>query len=255
MTHTLTHILQTAHRSGTVIDNLPPAARPQTPDEAYALADELAAQNGQPVVGWKIGAANGRGQAALRLSEPFAGRVFGPTLHCSPGHMAVGPRTLTIGAEFALRIARDLRVDERFDERSIAAVVDGVAPSLELNWASYSDPFGLGGLCIIADNGFNIGMVLGQLTAEWQKLDLGAISVQFRHGDGAALVGSMAGADFNPFAALAWLANDRAHRGDPLRAGQFIATGDFIGAIEASAGSSVSADFGPLGRVELTLTR
>jgi 2-keto-4-pentenoate hydratase len=246
-------LLQAAHATNRVIATPPPALRPVDLDAAYALADRLA--GGRATLGWKIGAANARGQRALALAEPFAGRVLDGTLHPSLAQLAFADRTLTIGAEFAYRLARDLRADERFDAERIASVVDALVPCLELNWASYGDPFGLGGLWIVADNGFNVGMVMGEPLPAWRDVDVARTTVHFQRDDDPPLVGSPAAANFDPLAALAWLANDRARRGDPLRAGQLVATGDFIGAIEAGPGSRVRADFGSIGRVELRLER
>jgi 2-keto-4-pentenoate hydratase len=175
------------------------------------------------------------------------------TMHTSPAQLAFAERTLTIGAEFGYRLARDLTSDERFDAAYIVDVVDALVPCLELNWASYSDPFGLGGLWIIADNGFNVGLVLGAPITDWRAVDVAGTTVHFQHNDAPPVVGSPGAVDFDPLAALAWLANDRAARGDPLRGGQIVATGDFIGAIEAGPGSVVRAEFDRLGNVELSL--
>lgn len=244
-------LLREAHAAGRVVAAPPAELRPASLDAAYALADELT--RGRATLGWKIGAANARGQQALGLDEPFAGRVLAGTLIATPARLRHAGQPLTIGAEFGYRLARDLAPAERFDARSIAAVVDALVPCLELNWASYDDPFGLGGLWIVADNGFNVGLVLGEPVADWRELDVAGTTVRFQRNDGQLVAGSPAAADFNPLAALAWLANDRAERGDPLRAGQVVATGDFVGAIEAGPGSLVRADFGALGLVELVV--
>lgn len=247
----LIELLREAHRTGRVIAAPPPELRPAGLDAAYALADELT--SGRTTLGWKVGAANARGQRALGLDEPFAGRVLEGTLLATPVSLAHVGQPLTIGAEFGYRLARDLTLDERFDAQTIAAVLDALVPCLELNWASYGDPFGLGGLWIVADNGFNVGLVLGEPVVAWREVDVAGTTVRFQRNDDAPVVGSPGETAFNPLAALAWLANDRAARGDPLRAGQVVATGDFIGAIEAGPGSRVRADFGAGGVVELTV--
>jgi len=247
----LLDLLREAHANGRAIQAPPAGLRPAGLDAAYALADALA--EGRATLGWKIGAANARGQRALRLDEPFAGRVLDGTLLASPGRLRHAGQPLTIGAEFGYRLARDLAPGERFDARTIAAAVDALVPCLELNWASYADPFGLGGLWIVADNGFNVGLVQGEPVTSWREVDVAGTTVRFQRDDGPPSVGSPGQAGFDPLEALAWLANDRGRRGDPLRAGQVVATGDFIGAIEAGPGSLVRADFGLLGVVELTV--
>lgn len=246
-------LLINARQNARLIDVVPPAAQPVSLDEAYATADALAAWTGDTVVGWKIGASVPRGQQALGLEEPFGGRVFARRVVPNGGSIRPVLAELTIGAEFTCRIGRDLGDDERFDATTIASVVDAVYPSLELNQVSYADPRGAGGWCIVADNGFNDGLVLGPEIHFWELSQLMQQPVAFyREGE---LQGEGCAADigFNPLEALAWLANDRARRGDPLRAGHLIATGEFVGAIEAGRGCMVAADFGELGFVSVEI--
>lgn len=262
MNETLLSLLISVRQNGRRLQTVPPEAKPASLAEAYATADALAAWMGDEVVGWKIGASVARGQQALGLAEPFAGRLFRRRRLASGGQIRPRLDHLTIGAEFTCRLGRDLAPEERFDADSIAAVVADVYPSLELNQVSYADPMGAGGLCIIADNGFNDGLVIGDEIEDWQvagsrwqaaseKLKQQPVAFYL---DGALWgTGCAADIDFNPLAALAWLANDRAARGHPLRAGQLVATGDLVGAIEAERGSEVMADFGPYGQVWVQL--
>jgi 2-keto-4-pentenoate hydratase len=247
----LLSLLIDARQNARLIDAVPPEAQPASLDEAYATADALAAWVGEDVAGWKIGASVPRGQQALGLEAPFGGRVFASRVVPNGGSIKPVLDELTIGAEYSCRIGRDLGVDETFDAESIAAVVSAVYPSLELNQVSYADPRGAGGWCIVADNGFNDGLVIGHAIDLWDMGQLVRQPVAFYRdgelqGDGCA-----ADIGFNPLEALAWLANDRARRGDPLRAGQLVATGDLVGAIEAGHGSLVVADFGELGIVSI----
>lgn len=256
MNKPLLSLLKDVRRNGHIIQTLPPEAKPASLNEAYATADALAAWVDDAVVGWKIGASVARGQQALGLTEPFAGRVFGQRFVANGGGIRPLLNELTTGAEFTCQIARDLGVEERFDADSIANVVSAIYPSLELNQVSYADPMAAGGWCIVADNGFNDGLVVGDEIGDWQpaaaRLEIGrlvAAPVSFYLDGELQGTGCAADIDFNPLAALAWLANDRAQRGDPLRAGQLVATGDLVGAIEAGRGSEVVADFGIYGRV------
>jgi 2-oxo-3-hexenedioate decarboxylase len=65
-------------------------------------------------------------------------------------------------------------------------------------------------------------------------------------------VASSSGANVlkNPLNALAWLANHLAKRGYEIKAGQWVTSGAATGPIPAPAGSTVTADFGKLGKVE-----
>ena len=57
----------------------------------------------------------------------------------------------------------------------------------------------------------------------------------------------------HPFAALAWLANERVRLGAPLRAGEIVATGSLMGFVAAKAGDTAEAAFAGLGTVVLRL--
>lgn len=241
-----------ARRTRTLIENVSDDARLDSLDDAYATSDALAHALGKNTVGWKIGAATERGQRALGLSEPFGGRIFHGTVLHSPARLQVGEKVLTIGAEFVLRIARDLNAAETFDAETVRVVIDAIHPALELNHPNFREPMTVGGLYLIADNGVGIGLVLGDEIKNWRARDLHSHMVSLdahetQHRGCAHDIG------FDAFAALAWLANDRAKRGAPLRAGDLISSGDLVGAIEAGANTRVVGEFGDFGMVELAL--
>ena len=56
------------------------------------------------------------------------------------------------------------------------------------------------------------------------------------------------------FEALVWLANDLSRRGFGLRQGDAVTTGTVAGVHYAEAGMRVVADFGALGKAEVTFT-
>ena len=129
----------------------------------------------------------------------------------------------------------------------ILACTGAVIPCIEINRPSFRTPFAMRGLDVIADNGSNAGLVLGPPAADWRARDLAAVSVVFRldsadraKGTGAAVMG-------HPFAALAWLADERAARGTPLKAGDIVATGSMMGFVDAKAGNVAEAVFTGLG--------
>jgi 2-keto-4-pentenoate hydratase len=235
-----------------LIADVPEDEKPHTLDEAYAVADALAAEIGQPVAGWKIGASIPRAWQHLGLTEPFGGRIFADTVYSSPALLEDTPGTLTIGAEFALRIAQDLSTDvQDYTAESIRTMVDAVYPVLELNRPSYERPMEIGGLSLIADNGVNYGLVHGEPIPDWQSVDLQQVTVTLVLNDEDHSQGIAADIGFDPVAVLAWFANDRARRGDPLRKGQLISSGDLIGPVEANPGDRVIARFDTLDQVEV----
>ena len=109
-----------------------------------------------------------------------------------------------------------------------------------------------GGPSLIADDGSHGRWIKGAPVADWQGLDLieqrGPLTV-----DGALLREGRGGnVEGGPLAATAWLANALATRGRGLRAGDFVSTGTTTQPVPATAGQSLAAAFGPIGRIEVS---
>ncbi len=252
MSTTLLDRLIQARQTNTLIDDVPSDEKPQTLDSAYMISDQLAGFISRPVVGWKIGASVQRAWERLGLAEPFGGRIFEGTVFESPALLGNVPGVLTIGAEFAFHLVQDMQHTD-YTAESAQTAVDRVYPVLELNRPHFAQPMQVGGLSLIADNGVNYGLVLGRPITAWIGLNLSHVQVHFSYNGQQISQGCAADIGFEPYAALAWLANDRARRGDPLRADQWISSGDLIGPVEASPGDVVVAEFDGYGRVEAQL--
>jgi len=91
--------------------------------------------------------------------------------------------------------------------------------------------------------------VLGPAAAAWRHIDLSSHKVTLSRNGTLAAEGSGAAVLDDPRLALTWLANDRAKRGEGLKAGQVVTTGTCIVPAKIAPGDSVVADFGELGRV------
>jgi 2-keto-4-pentenoate hydratase len=244
-------ILAAARREGRLIEGLPPAAAPRDLAEAIAIQDALARRNGT-VVGWKIGATAREVQAKIGLDHPFFGRVFAGTLRDSGAMLPAGGGHNILEAELAVRLARDC-TGTAYDTESIAAAVESVRLCIEINRPSFRAPFAMRGLDVIADNGSNAGLVLGAPVPDWQIADLAAVRVEFRINGQERARGTGAAAMGHPFAALAWLANERARLGAPLRAGDIVATGSLMGFAAAKGGDTAEAEFPGIGTVSVRL--
>lgn len=246
-------LLLGARRDGRLIDGLPPDAAPRDLGEAIAVQDALAERSGVATVGWKVGATAREIQAKIGLAHPFFGRIFAGTVHESGVVLPAGGGHNILEAEFAVRLAGALPLSD-YTAATIAAGVASVHLSIEVNRPSFRSPFAMRGLDVIADNGSNAGLVLGPDVADWRERDLAKLGVVFRvdgteraRGTGGAVMG-------HPFAALAWLANERARLGAPLAAGDLVATGSLMGFVAAKAGDTAEAEFPGIGKVGLRLT-
>lgn len=236
----------------------PGSESPLSVDDAYLIADDVARLLAQPVLGWKLGATSSGGQNALGLSAPLAGRIS--VVHRETDDLLTADMApLEIDAEVVFRLGRSIEDEVVWDETTIGSAIDVVYPALELNRPIYRDPLAWGGAWIIAAGGFSAGLVLGA-PLQYRQADNGSTAIG---GDESVTVTTSGGEGerraalnwSNALSAFAWLANDRQHRGEPLREGMLVAAGALIGPVRLEAGGSIDADFGALGRVRCSICR
>ncbi len=158
-----------------------------------------------------------------------------------------------IEAEFGFRMAHDLPpTSAPRTKEQVAAAVEGVLPGIEIVDSRFDSWTTVGAPSLIADNACNAAWVHGPVVTDWQRIDLAAHPVQLlvngkllREGTGAAVLG-------HPLNALVWLANSLSARGLGLRAGQYVTTGVTSEVYMAERGDSITADFGLIGKVDLS---
>jgi 2-keto-4-pentenoate hydratase len=247
-------------RSGEVVDDLPPALRPADLAEAYRVQDALVGRllrgEGDQAIGYKVACTNAIAQDALKIDRPLFGRLLASSTHPSPAKLpAAGFTTRVIEAEFGVRMAADVPAGSGPHTRdSIAASVGDVVASIEVVDHRFAD-WSVGALSVAADNAIHGCWVHAEPTgADWRALDLAGHQVRVSvdgtettTGTGAAVLG-------HPLTVVAWLADELERFGRQLRAGDLITTGVCTDVFQAGAPSTVVADFGVLGVVELTWT-
>ena len=154
--------------------------------------------------------------------------------------------------EFAFRLAADIpaagapyRVD------GVVDAIGSLYPAVEVVGLRIANRPSLGVRGTVADHAGNFSFVYGAAVEQWKDLDLTACAV--RHLVDGEEIAASSGANVlgNPLNSLVWLADHLAGRGYEMKAGQWITTGAATGPIPAPVGSTVTADFGPLGRVEV----
>lgn len=235
------------------VESLTPAMKLETVEDAYKTADAYVSSLGADFAGWKIGASGPVGQERFGLEAPLAGRILEGTIFESPASVPAGGMPWLVEAEISFRLAH--RVDtETMDERAIVEYVDVAFPSIELVRVRYADLDEAGGLGVIAANAMSGGLVVGTPQQEWEIDELLDQKISLYKNGELQVEGRVDEADFNPLAALTWLANHSIRRGDPVQAGQVIATGSLLGAVRAAKGDQFTASYGRLGEVQVTLT-
>ena len=256
--NTASHLLAQARVSHKRLSELPEAVRPKTPTEAYSvqdgLIDELLAHYGGSVIGYKIACTNITAQRQLHVDAPFFGRLLSAFFHESPAQVETGKFFMrVVEAEFAFEMARDLPPSATPRSREeIAGAVKGVIPGIEIVDSRFDEWTTIGAPSLIADNACNAAWIKGSLLTDWRRIDLAkqAVTVTvngkvLREGSGANVLG-------HPLNALEWLVNNLGARGLGLKAGQYITTGVTTEVYMAEREDRITADFGPVGSVDLT---
>jgi 2-keto-4-pentenoate hydratase len=241
----------------TLLDELPAPLRPANRAEGYRVQAFIEAHTAKPLFGWKIAATSEAGQKHINVDGPIAGRLLAERVIADGGIFAIGNSFMRLAEmEFAFRMARDFAPREAAYTQ--AEVIDGVAslhPAIELPDTRYTDVTVVGAAQLVADNACAHKFVLGPATTiDWRALDLAAHPVHALVDDRNAGEGVGANVLGDPRIALTWLVNELSRHGMILKAGEVVTTGTCVKPVPIVAGNRVEGDFGPLGRVCVTIT-
>lgn len=242
--------------TGRRIPALPPALRPSTRAQGYAIQALIERRSACRLYGWKIAATSIPGQVHIRVDAPLAGRILSERLIVDGGRCSLrGNRMRVAELEFAFRMGFD--VAPRSQPYSVAEIMEHVAtlhPAIEVPDSRF-DPFETAGAAqLIADNACAHDFLLGDATpAAWRALNLARHEVAGWI-DGTSIRGSGANVLGDPRIALTWLANELMQHGQRLRAGEVVTTGTCAVPIPIREGSRLSGDFGALGGVSVGFT-
>ena len=249
-------ILWEAWSAGRRISGLPRGCRPGSLDEGYAIQRAVAERSGSGAVGWKLAATSEAGQAHIGVDGPLAGRLLGSRVYRDGADVPAGPLHMGVAeAEFAFRMGRDLpsrgsSPGAPFPVEAVMEAVESLHPAIEVPDSRFEDFAVAGAPQLVADTACADLFVLGPAAPdEWRALDLASHPAVLRINGVDASAGSGANVLGDPRLALAWIANDRAARGEPLRAGEVVTTGTCVTPAPVRAGDELLADFGPLGAV------
>ena len=245
-------ILWDAWSEGRRIPALRADCRPESLDDGYAIQRAVAGRSGSGTIGWKIAATSKAGQAHIGVDAPLAGRLLESKAYRDGDRVpGVGLHMAVAEAEFAFRIGRDLPGSGvPFTVDDVMAGVESLHVAIEIPDSRFDDFASVGAAQLVADSACAEYFVLGPAAPEgWRAVDLASHPVVFRVNGAEASSGTGANVLGDPRIALAWLANDRAERGEPLRAGEIVTTGTCVIPAPVGPGHELEADFGRLGTV------
>ncbi len=246
--------LRVVRHGGALLATIDSEPAPAGLEAAYRIADELVALDVArfgPVRGYKIGANSRAGQQQLGLAEPFFGRVPARRIVASGAPLSVLPIGCTIEAEVGICMAADLPSRSRpYAGEDIRRAVRDVLPLFEINRPSYAEPFHVGGLFLVADNGVTQALVAGRAKSREQVGPWSDEQVQMSR-NAAVCAESKVGARVgDPLDAVLWLANALSKRGTGLQQGDIVASGALTPPVPFAPGDRVLARFATLGEVE-----
>jgi 2-oxo-3-hexenedioate decarboxylase/2-keto-4-pentenoate hydratase len=242
------------------IDEIPASMRPTTLDEGYVVQEAarplIAARGRGAPVGWKIGSTSPPMQAALGIPFPCAGTLYAGTVHRA--HAAIDRADYArpgLECEIAVRLAADLPAKAGGHTRaSVLPAVAAVMTSVEIVEWRFTDFKRAGVPSLVADDFFSCGCVLGPEQLPQTLAGDADIPGRFTIDGTIASGGSARDILGHPLNSLAWLADHRAARGTPLRAGDLVTLGSIVAALRLEQSGLVEASFDGLGAVTVALT-
>ncbi|MBD8828158.1 fumarylacetoacetate hydrolase family protein [Pseudomonas sp. CFBP 13602] len=195
-----------------------------------------------PARAWKLGGAPG---SLISAAGVPAGTVRASGWQVPPGHC----HALGIEGELFVRLSRDL--DEHTDLAAAYAAIDAWMPGIELCDTRWVDGIQADALLRLADQQLNRELIVGLPVTLAAVPDWSAQAATL-HVDGEQVVRGLGSHPFRePLNSLPWLARHAVARGNPLRAGDLIATGSWTGIHWAPPGASIEVDFPGIGTVTL----
>ncbi|MEW9672463.1 2-keto-4-pentenoate hydratase [Ammoniphilus sp. 3BR4] len=223
-------------------------------DEAYQVqmrAIEQKVQEGQRIVGKKIGLTSLAMQKLLGVDQPDYGHLLNHMEVSNQGSIPM-PRLFQpkVEAEIAFVLHKDLKGPSVTLEDVLEAT-EYIVPALEIVDSRIVD-WKIKLQDTIADNASCGLYVLGDQKVSVTEIDLREIEMSlYRNGElmntgsGTAVLG-------HPATCVAWLANKLFEYDVILKAGEVILSGALSAAVNAEKGDQFIADFHHLGKVEVT---
>jgi 2-keto-4-pentenoate hydratase len=242
-----------ARRQGAALEGFPG----DIPDDlvtAYQVQDLAIAQWPDPVVGWKVGyiAPERRDVSGdERLLGPiFSRQLWNATGGSTPIPVFVGGFG-AVEAEYVLRLdadAPDGQLDWTPDEA--AAVPATMYIGVEVASSPLATINQLGPRVVVSDFGNNNGLILGPEIPGWAALDESTLLAEtFIEGSSVGTGGAQR-LPGGLRAAFAFALSRSARRGRPLKAGEYIATGNATGIHDIAAGQTARVVFAGHGTLD-----
>jgi 2-oxo-hept-3-ene-1,7-dioate hydratase len=228
-------------------------------DDAYAVQKGWVARKlaeGRKVIGYKIGLTSRAMQMAMKIDTPDYGVLLDDMLFANGATIAAGRFTdPRIEVEFAFVMKKPL-AGANVSLEQVLDATDYVVPALELIAARSfrTDPqtgYTRTVVDTIADNAANAGIIVGDVNARPQDIDLRWAGAMLYLNGEVEETGLGAGVMNHPAHGIRWVCKRFAPHGIGLEPGQIILSGSFTRPVIVRAGDHIRADYGPLGTIDI----
>lgn len=221
--------------------------------EAYHIQLEniqMKVEQGQKIIGKKIGLTSLAMQKLLGVDEPDYGHLLDSMEVTNGGTISI-EKVLQpkVEAELAFVLKKDL-IGPNVTTLDVLQATDYIVPALEIVDSRVKD-WKIKLPDTIADNASSGFYVLGERKAKVDEINLELLGMVLSKNNEMVNTGVGAAALGNPATCVAWLANKLSEFGIPLKAGEIILSGALSAAADAQAGDTFSARFAHLGEVKV----
>ena len=205
---------------------------------------------GQKIVGKKIGLTSNAMQTLLGVDEPDYGHLLDQMVVENGGRVAIDKvMQPKVEAEIAFILKQDLK-GPNVTVIDVLQATDYIVPALEIVDSRVKD-WKIKLTDTVADNASSGFYVLGGNPKKVSEIDLELVGMVFSKNGDIVNTGVGAAALGNPAYCVAWLANRLADFDITLKAGEVILSGALSAAVNAEEGDFFTARFAHLGQVSV----
>jgi 2-keto-4-pentenoate hydratase len=212
---------------------------------------EQKVQEGQRIVGKKIGLTSVAMQELLGVDQPDYGHLLDSMVISNDGMISLDllfqPK---IEGEIAFVLCKDLS-GPFVTVEDVLGATDYIAPALEIVDSRITD-WRITLVDTVADNASSGLFVIGEERFSLQDIDLPSIKMSlFKNGE---RINTGYGSDVlgHPAKCVAWLANKLSQYNIGLKSGEVILSGALSAAVAAEKGDRFTAEFSHIGKVEVS---
>lgn len=235
-----------------------PGAMPRDLNHAYQIQDAGIDLWDQTIGGWKVG------RIPLDLEDGFgidrlAGPIFANTIKSADsGVVTTMPMYAggfaAIEAEFVAVIDQDAPADKlNWSTDDALAMIGDLRIGLEIASSPLAEINNLGPTIVVSDFGNNLGLIVGPSVADWRERSLESMRCSSVIDDQVVGEGGASNLTGGFVRSVQFLLELLARRGQALRAGDMIATGQTNGIHDIKVSQVGEADFGDDGSLAVKM--